>query len=56
VTDDPIDKALQKAAEKAPPVERELLEKIAVSMQSSLRPVRPLAPAWMLAAGLTLIC
>jgi hypothetical protein len=56
VTDHPIDKALQRASQEIPPVEPELLEKIAVSMQSSLRPVRPLPPTWMLAAGLTLIC
>jgi hypothetical protein len=56
VTDDFVDKALQKAAEAALRVEPELLKKIAGSMQSSLRPVRPLPPTWMLAAGLTLIC
>jgi hypothetical protein len=55
VTDDFVDKALQKASEVAP-VEPELLKQIAASMQSSLRPVRPLPPKWMLAAGLTLIC
>jgi hypothetical protein len=56
VTDHSVDKALQRASEEVPPVEPELLEQIAVSMQSSLRPVRPLPPTWMLAAGLTLIC
>jgi len=56
VTDDFVDKALQKTSEAAPRVEPELLKKIARSMQSSLRPVRPLPPTWMLAAGLTLIC
>jgi hypothetical protein len=56
VTDDFVDKALQKASEVAPRVEPELLKQIAGSMQSSLRPVRPLPPKWMLAAGLTLIC
>jgi hypothetical protein len=56
VTDDFVDKALHKASEAAPRVEPELLEQIAASMQFSLRPVRPLPPTWMLAAGLTLIC
>jgi hypothetical protein len=56
VTDDLVDKALQKASEAAPRVEPELLRQIAGSMQSSLRPVRPLPPTWMLAAGMTLIC
>jgi hypothetical protein len=56
VTDDFVDKALQKASEAAPRVEPELLKQIAGSMQSSLRPVRPLPPTWMLAAELTLIC
>jgi hypothetical protein len=56
VTEHSVDDALQKAAEVEPPVEPELLEKIAASMQSSLRPVRPLPPTWRLAAGLTLIC
>jgi hypothetical protein len=56
VTDDFVDKALQKASECVPRVDPELLKQIAGSMQSSLRPVRPLPPTWMLAAGLTLIC
>lgn len=56
MTDDFLDKALQKASESAPRVEPELLTQIAGSMQSSLRPVRPLPPTWMLVAGLTLIC
>lgn len=56
MTEHSVDDALQKAAEVEPPVEPELLKQIAASMQSSLRPVRPLPPTWMLAAGLTLIC
>jgi hypothetical protein len=56
VTDDFVDKALQQASEVAPRVDPKLLKQIAGSMQSSLRPVRPLPPKWMLAAGLTLIC
>jgi Negative regulator of sigma F len=55
VTDHPIDQALRRASEEIPPVEPELLQKIVHSMQSSLRPVQPLPPTWMLAAGLTLI-
>jgi hypothetical protein len=56
VTDHLVDEALQKAAEAAPRVEPELFKQIAGSLQSSLRPVRPLRPTWILAAGLTLIC
>jgi hypothetical protein len=55
MTDDLVDKALQKASEVAPRVEPELLKQIAGSMQSSLQPVRPLPPTWVLATGLTLI-
>ena len=56
MTDHLVDEALQKASEAAPRVEPELLKQIAGSLQSSLRPVRPLRPTWILAAGLTLIC
>jgi hypothetical protein len=56
VTDHFVDKELRKASETVPRTEPELLEQIAGSMQSSLRPVRPLPPTWMLAAGMTLIC
>lgn len=56
MTDDRVDNALEKALARTPRVEHELLEKIAGSLHSSLRPVRPMPPTWMLAAGLTLIC
>lgn len=33
-----------------------LLARIAASVKPTLRPVRPMAPSWMLASGLALIC
>lgn len=56
MTDHPVDKALREASEVAARTDPELLKQIAGSLQSSLRPVRPLPPTWMLAAGMTLIC
>jgi hypothetical protein len=60
VKDEEIDEILKKAArprlnsELAP--EPELLKRISGSIQSSLRPVRPLPPAWAITVGLILIC
>jgi hypothetical protein len=56
VTDEEVDKILQKASGVAPEVEPALLKRIADSINSSLRPVRPLPPAWVLTGGLALIC
>jgi hypothetical protein len=56
VTDEEVDKILQKASGVAPEVEPALLKRIADSINSSLRPVRPLPPTWVLTGGLALIC
>jgi hypothetical protein len=37
-------------------VDPALLDRVATSIGSSLRPVRPLPPAWVLAGGLVLVC
>ncbi len=52
--DEEIDKVLKNATHS--PLPPELLQSIAASIRPSLRPVRPLPPAWVIAAGLTLIC
>jgi Negative regulator of sigma F len=54
--DEEVDKVLQKASGIAPQVEPAMLKHIADSINSSLRPVRPLPPTWMLTGGLALIC
>jgi hypothetical protein len=56
MTDEQIDKALEKASEVAPQVDPALLKRIADSLNSSLLPVRPLPPTWVLTIGLALIC
>jgi hypothetical protein len=55
VNDRDIDEILQKAAEAPEAVEPALLERIAGSMESSLRPVRPLPRTGVLALGVILI-
>jgi hypothetical protein len=54
--DEEVDKVLQKASGIAPQVEPAMLKHIADSINSSLRPVRPLPPTWVLTGGLALIC
>jgi hypothetical protein len=56
VTDEQVDKVLQEASGTAQQVDPALLKRIADSLGSSMRPVRPLPPTWVLSAGLTLIC
>jgi hypothetical protein len=56
VRDEDVDGVLQKASGVAPQVEPALLKRIADSTNSSLRPVRPLPPTWVLTGGLALIC
>ncbi len=56
MSDQDVDKVLQTDSGAAPKVEPALLQRIADSTNSSLRPVRPLPPTWMLTAGLALIC
>jgi len=56
MTEEQVDEVLHKAAAAAPQVDPALLKSIAESLNSSLRPVRPLPPTWVLTAGLALIC
>jgi Negative regulator of sigma F len=56
VTDAEVDKVLEKASAASPQVERALLQGIADSINSSLQPVRPMPPTWVLTGGLALIC
>jgi len=56
VTDREIDEALESIAQTPHELESTLLGRIADSIKSSLRPVRPLLPTWILACGLALIC
>jgi hypothetical protein len=56
VRDEEVDKALQEASGRGPPVDPVLLKHIADSINPSLRPVRPLLPMWALTAGLALVC
>ncbi|MGA2574386.1 MAG: NrsF family protein [Bryobacteraceae bacterium] len=54
--DKEIDEILKQAAQAPHNVDPALLDRVANSIGSSLRPVRPLPPIWVLAGGLTLIC
>jgi hypothetical protein len=56
VKDREIDEILKEAAQAPHHVDRALLDRVASSIGSSLRPVRPLPPAWVLASGLVLVC
>ena len=51
-----IDDILRQAASAPHDVDPALLERISGSIRSSLAPVRPLPPAWLLVSGLCLIC
>jgi len=51
-----IDEVLKRTVQAPHPVDPALLERIARSLQSSMRPVRPLPPNWVLAGGLALLC
>jgi len=56
VRDDEIDEALEKATRAPHQVDAALLKRVADSVTSSLRPVRPLPPTWVLTGGLVLVC
>src|SRR4051812_30235306 len=47
---------LKRAAEARREVDPALVKRIAESVGSSLAPVRPLPPAWVMTGGLVLIC
>lgn len=51
-----IDEILKQAAQAPHDVDPALLGRVASSIGCSMRPVRPLPPAWVLACGLVLIC
>jgi len=51
-----IDDILYQAASASHDVDPALLDRISGSIRSSLAPVRPLPPAWLLVSGLCLIC
>jgi len=56
VKDREIDEILKQAAQAGPEMDPALLDRVAGSIGSSLTPVRPLPPAWVMAGGLALIC
>ena len=56
MNDGEIDDTLERAARAPHEVDPALLDRIAASVRSSLRPVRPLPPAWVLSGGLVSIC
>ena len=56
MNDREIDDILKQAAQAPGQVDPALLDRIAGTIQSSLRPVRPLPPAWVLSLGLVLVC
>jgi hypothetical protein len=55
VKDKEIDDILEQAVGASPEVNPELLSRVSMTIGTSLRPVRPLAPAWMLVSVLWLI-
>jgi hypothetical protein len=54
--DKQIDEILKQAAQAPQGVDPALLDRIAKSMGSTLAPVRPLPPVWVLAGGVALTC
>jgi hypothetical protein len=56
VRDEDIDDILKQAAGSTPEVDPAVLDRVSGNIRSSLNPVRPLPPAWVLAGGLVLIC
>lgn len=56
MNDQEIDDVLHKAARAPHAVEPAVLARITDSIHSSLHPVRPLPPSWILTTGLVLIC
>ena len=54
--DEEIDDVLRKAGRALPDPAPATLQRVADSIKPSLRPVRPLPPAWAMTAGLLLIC
>jgi hypothetical protein len=56
VKNEDIDEVLNKAARTSLDLKPELLDRVSTSIRSSLQPVRPLPPAWVITGGLILVC
>jgi hypothetical protein len=56
VKDEEFDDVLKGSARDPDVLKAETLQRISASIKTSLRPVRPLPPTWVLAGGLVLIC
>lgn len=56
MSDEELDKALQRASMAAPKVQPVLLKRITDSIDLPVPPVRPLPPTWALTGALALIC
>jgi hypothetical protein len=56
IKDEEIDEFLKNAAQLPDDFDPRLLDSIAASVKSSLRPVRPLPPVWLLTSGLVSVC
>jgi len=56
MNDRDLDEILRQAGGAPQPVEPDLLERISGSIRSSLHPVRPMLPAWVLTSFLILTC
>lgn len=54
--EDEIDDVLKNAAQAPQHLDPRVLERIGESIKPSLRPVRPLPPAWMIDIGLVVVC
>ncbi|MGA7292761.1 MAG: NrsF family protein [Terriglobales bacterium] len=54
--DEEIDDVLKNAAQAPQELDPLFLERIGDSIKQSARPVRPLPPVWLMAAGLVLVC
>lgn len=54
--DEEFDDVLKGSARDPDVLKAETLQRISASIKTSLRPVRPLPPTWVLAGGLVLIC
>jgi hypothetical protein len=56
VKDEEIDDVLKETARGPHVLKAETLKHVSYSIKTSLRPVRPLPPTWVLASGLVLVC
>ena len=54
--DEEIDDVLKETARGLQLLKSETLQRISDSIKTSMRPVRPLPPTWLLAGGLVLVC